>query len=122
MAIRQVIVTYLALICGLHHISVGWRGGVSSPLLDRGLMTSPEDEDDLVVEILSGPLGLSFAPVCSPWKANHQMVKRWSMGGISPGTLLWKPQPSLSFFFVQIRSRTQSSDHVRVQEISSKHL
>ena len=49
-------------------------------MLDRGLMTSPEDEDDLVVEMLSSPLGLSFAPVCSPWKANHQMVKRWSMG------------------------------------------
>lgn len=39
-------------------------------MLDRGLMTC-EDEDGLVVEMLSGHLGLSLAPVCSPWKANR---------------------------------------------------
>lgn len=61
-------------------------------------MTSPEDEDDLVVEMLSGPLGLSFAPVCPPWKANHQMVNMMVHGEASPRELCFgSPSPVCPF-------------------------
>lgn len=50
-------------------------------------MTSSRDEDGPVVEMLPGHLGLSFAPVCSSWKANHQKVTEMAHEEATPHEL-----------------------------------
>ena len=88
---------------------------MSSPVLNRGLMTS-EDEDGSLV-ILACPLLQSVLR----GKPTTRWLTRWSTGRHLPRNFVLEAPAQLSFSFVQIRCRTLSSDHVRVQEISSKY-